>query len=75
MAINNETDWSWHPDNPNVARLLRAWGVDQVIGDNLVGFKDGTNVGWAPISRMEKMLEQPWWLVHRCVANLGKMLH
>jgi hypothetical protein len=63
---------------PNAARLLRAWGVDQVIGDNLVRFeelslrrKDRTKVGWAPMSRVEKMLEQPWWLVHRCVANLG----
>jgi salicylate hydroxylase len=39
---------------PNVARLLIRWGVDKVIGDNLVEFeevhlrrKDGTKVGYA----------------------------
>ncbi len=38
---------------PNVARLLINWGVDKVIGDDLVEFeelnmrrRDGTRVGY-----------------------------
>ncbi|KAF2092134.1 salicylate hydroxylase [Saccharata proteae CBS 121410] len=63
---------------PNVARLLREWGVDKVIGDNLVQFeelnlrrKDGTKVGWTPMCRIEKALKQPWWLVHRHHLHQG----
>lgn len=59
---------------PNVARLLRRWGVDEVIGENLVRYeelnlrrKDGTKIGWAPMSRVEGAVGQPWWLVHRYV--------
>ncbi|OCL14438.1 FAD/NAD(P)-binding domain-containing protein [Glonium stellatum] len=63
---------------PNAARLLRAWGVDKVIGDNLVRFeelnlrrKDGTKVGGGPTIRVEKTLGQPWWLVHRAHLHEG----
>ncbi|KAK5018213.1 salicylate hydroxylase [Cryomyces antarcticus] len=63
---------------PNVARLLIAWGVDKVIGDNLVQFeelnlrrKDGTRVGGAPLSRIEGALGLPWWLVHRHHLHQG----
>lgn len=59
---------------PNVARLLRRWEVDKVIGNNLVRYeelnlrrKDGTKIGWAPMSRVEGTVGQPWWLVHRYV--------
>ncbi|KAK4957154.1 hypothetical protein LTR10_005112 [Elasticomyces elasticus] len=57
---------------PNVARLLIRYGVDKVIGRNLVRFtevnlrrKDGTPVGYTKVQRIEKTLGFPWWLVHR----------
>ncbi|KAL9065114.1 MAG: hypothetical protein Q9157_007591 [Trypethelium eluteriae] len=63
---------------PNVARLLRKYGVDKVIGDNLVRFeelnlrrKDGTPVGYTQTSRIEGALDQPWWLVHRHHLHQG----
>ncbi|GME62683.1 Monooxygenase FAD-binding protein [Neofusicoccum parvum] len=63
---------------PNVARLLRRWGVDEVIGENLVRYeelnlrrKDGTKIGWAPMSRVEGAVGQPWWLVHRHHLHQG----
>lgn len=41
---------------PNVSKLLIKWGVDKVIGDNLVEFeelnmrrKDGTKIGYTKI--------------------------
>ncbi|KAH7062531.1 salicylate hydroxylase [Macrophomina phaseolina] len=63
---------------PNVARLIRRWNVDKVIGDNLVRYeelnlrrKDGTKIGWAPMSRVEGAVGQPWWLVHRHHLHQG----
>lgn len=57
---------------PNVARVSIAYGVDKVIGDNLVSHQElhlrrkyGTRVGYTPVSRIEKTLGQPWWVVHR----------
>lgn len=57
---------------PNVARLLRRYGVDKEIGDNLVGFRalhmrqaDGKRVGYTDISRVEGATKERWWLVHR----------
>ena len=57
---------------PNVARLLQDYGVDQVIGENLVQFeevnmrrKDGTLIGHTNVGRIEGTLGHPWWLVHR----------
>ncbi|RWA14200.1 hypothetical protein EKO27_g914 [Xylaria grammica] len=48
---------------PNVSVLLQTWGVDKVIGDNLVQFeelnmrrKDGTRVGHTNIATLEKEL-------------------
>lgn len=63
---------------PNVARLLRRYGVDRVIGDNLVAFKelnmkrkDGTKIGYTPIRRIQDTLGEPWWLVHRHHLHTG----
>lgn len=63
---------------PNVARLLRKYGVDKAIGENLVRFdelnmrrKDGTLVGHAQLARIERDLGQPWWLVHRHHLHTG----
>jgi salicylate hydroxylase len=57
---------------PNVARLLRKWDVDKVIGEDLVRFRelnmrkmDGTLIGYTRIGEVEESLGQPWWLVHR----------
>lgn len=57
---------------PNVSVLLQRWGVDKVIGENLVQFeelnmrrKDGTRVGHTEIGTLEKTLGRPWWVVHR----------
>ncbi|EMF17714.1 FAD/NAD(P)-binding domain-containing protein [Sphaerulina musiva SO2202] len=57
---------------PNVARLLIRYGVDKVIGDDLVRItelnlrkKDGTKVGYTAVKRVEDALGYPWWLVHR----------
>jgi salicylate hydroxylase len=51
---------------------LIRYGVDKVIGDNLVSFqelnmrrKDGTKIGYTKISRVEAATGSPWWLVHR----------
>lgn len=64
---------------PNVARLLVDWGVDQVIGDNLVEFeelnmrkRDGTPVGYTRmIPDVRRNLGYPWWLVHRMHLHEG----
>lgn len=57
---------------PNVARLLRRYGVEKEIGKNLVRYKemhlrraDGTRVGYVLVSRMEEAAGEMWWLVHR----------
>ena len=57
---------------PNVSRLLIRYGVDKVIGKDLVSFselnlrrKDGTPVGYTNIQRVEDAAGSPWWLVHR----------
>ncbi|KAK4941043.1 hypothetical protein LTR10_018964 [Elasticomyces elasticus] len=64
---------------PNVARLLIKWGVDKVIGDDLVEFeelnmrrRDGTLVGYTKtIPNVRKNLGVPWWLVHRMHLHSG----
>lgn len=63
---------------PNVSRLLRAWGVADVIGDNLVRMeelnmrrRDGTKVGHTLMKRVENTLGQPWWVVHRAHLHEG----
>jgi salicylate hydroxylase len=63
---------------PNVSVLLQRWGVDKVIGDNLVQFeelnmrrKDGTPVGYTKIATIEESLGRPWWVVHRAHLHEG----
>lgn len=63
---------------PNVAVLLQRWGVDKVIGDNLVQFeelnlrrKDGTPVGHTKVAIIEESLGVPWWVVHRAHLHEG----
>ena len=64
---------------PNVARLLRKYGIDKAIGDSLVRFEelnlrrweDGRRLGYAPLRRVERTLGQPWWLVHRHHLHTG----
>lgn len=63
---------------PNVSVLLQRWGVDKVIGDNLVRFeelnlrrKDGTPVGHTKIATLEESLGRPWWVVHRAHLHEG----
>jgi salicylate hydroxylase len=63
---------------PNVSVLLQRWGVDKVIGDNLVQFeelnmrrKDGTPVGHTQIAAIEESLGRPWWVVHRAHLHEG----
>jgi salicylate hydroxylase len=63
---------------PNVSVLLQRWGVDKVIGDNLVQFeelnmrrKDGTPVGHTQITAIEESLGRPWWVVHRAHLHEG----
>ncbi|OIW25480.1 salicylate hydroxylase [Coniochaeta ligniaria NRRL 30616] len=63
---------------PNVSVLLQRWGVDKVIGDNLVQFeelnmrrKDGTLVGHTTIATVEEALGRPWWVVHRAHLHEG----
>src|SRR3954471_3304656 len=63
---------------PNVSVLLQRWGVDKVIGDNLVQFeelnmrrKDGTPVGHTKIATLEESLGRPWWVVHRAHLHDG----
>ena len=64
---------------PNVARLLIEWGVDKVIGDDLVEFeefnmrrRDGTQVGYTRTGpAIRKKLGYPWWLVHRMHLHSG----
>ncbi|KAI9709251.1 MAG: hypothetical protein M1820_003371 [Bogoriella megaspora] len=63
---------------PNVSRLLRKYGVDKVIGDNLYRVKelnlrrkDGTPIGHTDIARVEQAIGQPWWLVHRHHLHQG----
>jgi salicylate hydroxylase len=52
--------------------LLERYGVDKVIGPDLVQFKefnmrrkDGTKIGYTQIKRVEEALGHPWYLVHR----------
>ena len=63
---------------PNVSMLLQRWGVDKVIGDDLVRFeelnmrrKDGTPVGYTKIATIEESLGRPWWVVHRAHLHEG----
>ncbi|QDS68380.1 hypothetical protein FKW77_010747 [Venturia effusa] len=57
---------------PNAARLLRRYGIEQAIGDNLVRnrelhlrTKEGRKVGFVKIEGMEAASGGEWWLVHR----------
>ncbi|GAB7349127.1 hypothetical protein MBLNU459_g8073t1 [Dothideomycetes sp. NU459] len=66
---------------PNAARLLQRYGIDKHIGSNLTSFselnlrrRDGTPVGFTPISRIESALKHPWWLVHRHHLHTGLVL-
>lgn len=63
---------------PNVSVLLQRWNVAEVIGKNLVQFKelnmhrkDGTPVGYTRIGSVEKALDRPWWVVHRAHLHEG----
>ncbi|KAJ5107564.1 Salicylate hydroxylase [Penicillium angulare] len=63
---------------PNVSVLLQRWGVDKIIGENLVQFeelnmrrKDGTPVGYTKIDTIERDLQRPWWVVHRAHLHEG----
>lgn len=62
---------------PNVARLLIRWGVDKVIGENLVEYeelnlrnKEGERVGFAKMES-RRWTGVPWWLVHRMHLHDG----
>lgn len=61
-----------------MSRLLLRYGIDKVIGDNLVRYtelnlrrQDGTLVGHAKMDRIEQTLGYPWWLVHRHHLHTG----
>lgn len=63
---------------PNVARLLIRYGIDEVIGEDLVRFdelnlrrKDGSKVGHTFIKRVEDATGFPWWLAHRHHLHTG----
>lgn len=63
---------------PNVSVLLQRWGVDKVIGENLVQFEElnmrrkyGTPVGYTKIATLESELKRPWWVVHRAHLHEG----
>ncbi|CZT40535.1 related to salicylate hydroxylase [Rhynchosporium secalis] len=64
---------------PNVSRLLIKWGVADIIGSNLVEFKelnmrrkDGTKVGYTRMMpNMRRDLGYPWWVVHRAHLHAG----
>lgn len=63
---------------PNVSVLLQRWGVDKVIGDNLVQFEElnmrqrgGKLVGHTKIATLEQSLGRPWWVVHRAHLHDG----
>lgn len=59
---------------PNAARLLRRYGIEQEIGDNLVRnkelhlrTKEGRKIGFVKIEGMEEASGGEWRLVHRYV--------
>lgn len=61
---------------PNAARLLRRYGIENEIGDNLVRNKElhlrtkgGRKVGFVKIEGMEEASGGEWWLVHRYVSS------
>lgn len=63
---------------PNVSVLLQRWGVDKLIGDNLVQFEElnmrrrcGKLVGHTKIATLEQSLGRPWWVVHRAHLHEG----
>ena len=63
---------------PNVSILLQRWGVDEVIGGNLVRFEElnmrrrnGKLVGHTKIATLEQTLRRPWWVVHRAHLHEG----
>ncbi|KIX05263.1 uncharacterized protein Z518_06135 [Rhinocladiella mackenziei CBS 650.93] len=62
---------------PNVSRFLIRWGVDKIIGDNLV-LHDECNtwdkselVAWADPKVMAKNTGFPWWVVRRDHLHAG----
>jgi salicylate hydroxylase len=64
---------------PNVARFLIKYGVDKLIGENLVEFeelnmrrRDGTRVGYTRmVPDVRQNMGVPWWLVHRMHLHSG----
>lgn len=64
---------------PNVARFLIKYGVDKVIGENLVEFeelnmrrRDGTKIGYTrTVPNVRQNMGVPWWLVHRMHLHTG----
>lgn len=63
---------------PNASRLLQKWGVDTLIGSNLVRCTvlnmrrhNGTPLGRTEFSRVEQACGHPWWLVHRAHLHTG----
>ncbi|KAH8680752.1 hypothetical protein BX600DRAFT_428733 [Xylariales sp. PMI_506] len=67
---------------PNAARLLQRWGVDKIIGENLVRFngfnlrrRDGEIVGHTDALGLEEDLGHPWWVVHRAEGYMRARAH
>jgi len=63
---------------PNASRLLQRYGVDRIIGPNLVSFtalhmraRTGRPIGYTSIPRIERALAAPWWLVQRAHLHGG----
>ncbi|KAE9961285.1 hypothetical protein BLS_002735 [Venturia inaequalis] len=63
---------------PNAARLLHRYGIEKVVGDNLVRnkelhirTKEGKQVGFVKIEGMEEASGGEWWLVHRHHLHQG----
>lgn len=64
---------------PNVSRLLIRWGVDKIIGDNLVAHeecntyygKDAELIAYSDPKDMLKNTGFPWWVVRRDHLHTG----
>ncbi|TID16968.1 Salicylate hydroxylase [Venturia nashicola] len=57
---------------PNAARLLYRYGIEELIGENLVRnqqlhirTKEGKKVGFVKMEEMKETSGGEWWLVHR----------
>ena len=64
---------------PNVSRFLIRWGVDKIIGDDLVPFKE-CNTRWGPDATLIEHSDTtavvrntgfPWWVVRRDHLHAG----